>query len=179
MPLGKLRTLKLFCATVTEAVLAPTAQELAKYELTATQYVALRYLRLHERPTGGELAEGLRISHAAATKLVDRLEARGLVRRGADPGDRRVLSLELTPQGKRIAGEAAEVELGRVEAVLARMSTHQVEGLQKAMEAFIGAALSTAEQVDAVCLRCGHEHIEECPGNELYIELTGHSKLNV
>lgn len=174
-----LRTFKLFCATVAETVLAPAAGELKQYDLTATQYVALRYLRLHERPTGGDMAAGLGISNAAATKLIDRLEGRGLVQRGHDPADRRAMRLELTPQGKRIAAEAADVERDRLKEVLERMPEAQAQSLERSMKAFMKAALTTPEMVNAVCLRCGREHLEDCPGNQLYFELTGRRKEDV
>jgi DNA-binding MarR family transcriptional regulator len=46
-----------------------------------------------------ELAEALACDASNVTGLVDRLEARGLVERRAAPGDRRVRTLVLTPDG--------------------------------------------------------------------------------
>ncbi|WNF28661.1 MarR family transcriptional regulator [Streptomyces sp. C11-1] len=52
----------------------------------------------HEMPPS-RLAEILLITRAGMTKRVDRLEARGLVARRADPEDRRSLRIGLTPEG--------------------------------------------------------------------------------
>ncbi|MCI4040373.1 MULTISPECIES: MarR family winged helix-turn-helix transcriptional regulator [unclassified Streptomyces] len=52
----------------------------------------------HEMPPS-QLAEILLITRAGMTKRVDRLEARGLVTRRADPEDRRSLRICLTPEG--------------------------------------------------------------------------------
>ena len=48
------------------------------------------------------LAEALACDASNVTGLVDRLEARGLVRRQPSAGDRRVKVLELTPAGARL-----------------------------------------------------------------------------
>ena len=42
------------------------------------------------------------------TSVLDRLESKGLVRRGTAPGDRRSVRLELTPRGTRAATAIAE-----------------------------------------------------------------------
>ena len=52
-----------------------------------------------------DLAERLILSKGGTTKVVDRLEAKGLVRRIKDPSDRRALIVEITPEGQ----EALEV----------------------------------------------------------------------
>ncbi len=54
----------------------------------------------------GELARALRITVGGASKLVDRIEAAGLIRREAVANDRRAARLALTPAG-RLQLEAA------------------------------------------------------------------------
>jgi DNA-binding MarR family transcriptional regulator len=73
---------------------------------------------LAESPRGmAELAREFGVEKAALTGLVDRAEQHGLVERRAVPGDRRAVSVTLTPAGLRTAsGFHAEVtaELGRL-----------------------------------------------------------------
>ena len=61
-------------------------------------------VRLHHQPSGrftmGELAETLDITPRTVTGLVDNLERDGLVRRVADPADRRSVYAEITDQGR-------------------------------------------------------------------------------
>jgi DNA-binding MarR family transcriptional regulator len=61
----------------------------------------------------GRLAETLACDASNVTGLVDRLEARGLVRRRPSAGDRRVKVLDLTPAGARLRAR-----------LLARMTAH-------------------------------------------------------
>jgi DNA-binding MarR family transcriptional regulator len=53
----------------------------------------------------GDLAEALHCDSSNVTGIVDRLEERGLVRREAAEGDRRVRMLVLTPRGERVRRE--------------------------------------------------------------------------
>ena len=62
---------------------------------------------LSEGPrTAGELALATGLRPAATTALVDRLSARGLVRRVPSPGDRRRVLVELTEEGGAKVWEA-------------------------------------------------------------------------
>ena len=54
------------------------------------------------------IAESLYCDASYVTDLVDRLEERGLIVRGADPGDRRVKLLQLTPEGEELRKEALD-----------------------------------------------------------------------
>src|SRR5919198_4550073 len=67
--------------------------------LTAT--AALNHLRLRPGQNIDFLARLLQISHPATVRLVDRLEAEGLVERRRDRADARSRTLVLTAAGRR------------------------------------------------------------------------------
>ena len=54
--------------------------------------------------SAGELSAGTGLSSAATTTLIDRLERKGFARRVADPGDRRRVLVEMTPEGRARVG---------------------------------------------------------------------------
>jgi DNA-binding MarR family transcriptional regulator len=58
--------------------------------------------------TQRELADRLFIGRAGAGQLIDRMEARGLVRRDTDPIDRRVWRISATKAGWAIAAQFGE-----------------------------------------------------------------------
>jgi DNA-binding MarR family transcriptional regulator len=72
---------------------------------------------IDQRPgiTAGELAAAVGLSPGAVTTALDRLEERGFVVRERDDGDRRRVTLSLTPEANRLAWEAYGPlgELGR------------------------------------------------------------------
>jgi DNA-binding MarR family transcriptional regulator len=59
-------------------------------------------------PRVGELAQALRITVGGASKVVDRMERAGLVRREADSDDRRASRVLLTPVGTSTLAAASE-----------------------------------------------------------------------
>jgi DNA-binding MarR family transcriptional regulator len=78
-----------------------TGEELSTAELTAPQAIALRVL-VREGPCRmGALAEALGVTVATASRTVDALAARKLVRRERDPADARAVRVVATAIGKR------------------------------------------------------------------------------
>jgi DNA-binding MarR family transcriptional regulator len=78
---------------------------LAAYDVTPSQVRAIRVLTEHGGVRSKELAEHLRIAPRSATEVVDALEAKGLVTRSPDPGDRRATLVALTGPGRELAEE--------------------------------------------------------------------------
>jgi len=58
-----------------------------------------------------DLAAQLGLTSGGTTRLVDRVEHRGLVARMACPSDRRVQWVALTPEGRHLLDEAVEMHL--------------------------------------------------------------------
>jgi DNA-binding MarR family transcriptional regulator len=85
--------------------------------LSASQYNVLRILRGAEAEglACREVAERMVTRDPDITRLLDRLEARGLVIRARDRADRRVITVRITPEGLRLlqALEAPMAELPR------------------------------------------------------------------
>ncbi|OGQ13295.1 MAG: hypothetical protein A2138_28000 [Deltaproteobacteria bacterium RBG_16_71_12] len=78
-------------------------------ELTSTQVHAFIALALDEAPLSmSTLAQRIDVALPAATGIVDRLERDGFVERLRDEGDRRLVLVRLTEQGKQMHGQAYE-----------------------------------------------------------------------
>ena len=77
-------------------------QTLAPWDITPSQFRALRVLHHHGDMRLSDLSEHLHIAPRSATEVVDALESRGLVGRRADPGDRRATLVGLTGPGTDI-----------------------------------------------------------------------------
>lgn len=71
-------------------------------DLTLAALSALSAVAAAGRLSLGELAEAERLSAPTVTRLVDRLEQAGLMRRLADELDRRVVRVELTEAGREL-----------------------------------------------------------------------------
>jgi DNA-binding MarR family transcriptional regulator len=67
--------------------------------LTLSQWIVLKELRSRGRLSSSEVAAALDCTPANATGVLDRLERDGLVERTRSEEDRRVIHVNLTPQG--------------------------------------------------------------------------------
>ena len=94
-----------------------SAETLAPWDITPAHLRALRTLARHGTMRLSELSERLEIAPRTATEVVDALQARDLVRRRADPGDRRATLVEVTEHGASVLAEiraARGTEAGRI-----------------------------------------------------------------
>src|SRR5689334_13775567 len=112
-------------------------------DLGATDLYALNILELSGPMTPGELGTRTGLTTGPTTRLVDRLEAAGYVKRTPDPGDRRRVIVE--PIGRpvqldRVMAPARQ----KVGAILAGYSAEQLETLfdyfTRATEAYQAAS---------------------------------------
>jgi|KBSSwiStaDraftv2_1062776.scaffolds.fasta_scaffold155438_2 DNA-binding MarR family transcriptional regulator len=78
-------------------------EELARYDLTHQQFAILMMLTQHNCSTAADLARETCGDTGAITRMLDRLEAKGIVRRVRSTQDRRVVDIELTDAGKLFA----------------------------------------------------------------------------
>jgi DNA-binding MarR family transcriptional regulator len=92
-------------------------ETLTQFGLDRRSYQLLGRLRSYGMPyrrSPGQLAADMRLSSGAMTNRLDRMEAAGLIRRLADPGDRRGALIEPTEAGNetwdRTAGTQARRE---------------------------------------------------------------------
>ena len=83
--------------------LRDTSQEtLARWDISPSHLRALRVLARHQAMRMSVLSDYLHIAARSTTEVVDALEARGLVQRRPDPGDRRATLVELTDHGTSV-----------------------------------------------------------------------------
>lgn len=73
--------------------------------LTLPQLRMLHLLRRNPRTTTNNLAQQTGLTTATVSGLIDKLARNGLVERGRDDADRRVIPLSLTDDGETIVGE--------------------------------------------------------------------------
>ncbi|MEK8031646.1 MarR family transcriptional regulator [Ideonella sp. DXS29W] len=88
---------------VLSSVLAQADERLASLDLTHAQWLPLFKLAVKDCHTVAALAREVELDPGAMTRSLDRLEAKGLVRRERSTEDRRVVNLVLTDEGRAAA----------------------------------------------------------------------------
>lgn len=111
------------------------------HELTSAQWGPLMRLRTTGGSTVAELARWLQVDAGAMTRLLDRLEKKGLCKRVRSTEDRRVVKVELTPEG--------ETAIREVPAVLAEVMNAHLAGFSKtewqALRTYLQRMLDTGD----------------------------------
>lgn len=104
-----------------------------QHGMTRAQWVILIWLERWPGLSQKEVAELLEVEPITVARLVDRLEARGMVERRPDPSDRRVWRLHLLPPSSRVIDEIATHKAEMLEMVTAGLDAATQEHLADAL----------------------------------------------
>ncbi|HMQ35889.1 MAG TPA: MarR family transcriptional regulator [Chloroflexaceae bacterium] len=113
-------------------------EEFRPYDLSTPQYAILFHATVEGVPLS-YICQEMVADNSNLTRLVDRLEARGLVRRAPDPRDRRVTLVQLTPQGKALIDELRPRHRAYIERRMSHLTDEQLDALHGAMETLYNA----------------------------------------
>ena len=111
---------------------------LAGHGINRAEFDVLATLRRSGAPyrlLAGELAASMLLSPAATTNRVDRLAAAGLVERLAVEGDKRAVSVGLTPGGRALAESAVRAHAANERRLLGGLSAGQERTLSELLAA--------------------------------------------
>jgi len=78
-------------------------RRMVQHDLTDAQWKPLWMLKIGRAGNAIELAREMDIDAGAVTRMLDRLEGKGLLERVRSEADRRVVHLRLTPSGEAVA----------------------------------------------------------------------------
>lgn len=126
-------------ATVTQCV----ERELEPSGLTNAQWVPLVKLHMGLASTAAELARECDLDAGSITRLLDRLEAKALVRRIRSVDDRRVVNLALTDAGRAAAQDIPQVLCGIQNQLLVGFSADEWQTLK----GYLRRMLDTAQRI--------------------------------
>ncbi|MGE8640231.1 MAG: MarR family winged helix-turn-helix transcriptional regulator [Achromobacter sp.] len=106
-------------------------RELAPFELTTPQYVVLNCLAKGWGRTLSDFCRVLAYDSGAMTRLLDRIVAKGFIRRVENEADRRSYLIELTEQGQAALPQALAAAEVAMQRLLAGFSEEDAETLHK------------------------------------------------
>lgn len=118
--------------------------ELQPLDITAAQFVVFNSIALGKGRTIGEFCRLLGYDSGAMTRLLDRIEKKGLIRRVANPEDRRSFLLELTPESKTLFPQAKRRVQAIFKRLLAGFDEPQAAALKQALEQLLANAARTS-----------------------------------
>lgn len=110
---------------------------MSEHGLTDAQWRPLLLLSRGSLGTATQVARSVGCDTGATTRMLDRLEDKGLLRRVRSVDDRRVQQLELTEEGRKAAAIVPYVIADVLNAHLADLSTAEIDQLRSLLERVI------------------------------------------
>lgn len=80
-----------------------------------------------------DIAELLALDHSTVSRLIGEIEAKGLVRRGTDPKDRRRTTVTLTELGQHVVHDSAAISREMARVLFADWTREEVDELIRSM----------------------------------------------
>ena len=121
-------------------------KRLAPLEMSAAQYIIVANLATgpDEPKSAADLCKVISYDAGAMTRMLDRLEAKGLIRRTRSSQDRRLLNLELTEEGRAAFPRMREISMS--------IANRFLRGFTKAearqLEGFLSRMLENTQEME-------------------------------
>jgi DNA-binding MarR family transcriptional regulator len=112
------------------SMLSSLDAELAHFGLSSMQFAVLKHLSEGTAQTSADLCRVMFHDTGAMTRILDRLEHKGLVRRERCREDRRVVFLRVAPNGRALLPRLMTVAGRVIDAHLAGFSATEIEALK-------------------------------------------------
>lgn len=105
-----------------------------EYGVTVPQMLCLQLVVENDGLSAGELAKGMDLTQSTCVGILDRLEAKGLVKRERSIADRRMVLLHPTETGRELYQRAPILLQDRLTRALESLSEPEQEAIAVAME---------------------------------------------
>lgn len=117
-----------------EALHVRVSRGLVAEGLTASQFSAMKVLRLYGTLPQRDIAKYLLQSGGNITLVVDNLEREGLAKRIRSVEDRRIVQVALTPKGEELFDRIYPAHLDRIREVMRPLNDQDLESLTALLE---------------------------------------------
>jgi DNA-binding MarR family transcriptional regulator len=119
----------------------------AKYGITGTQLLCLVAIAEAGSATATRLSREIKLSTSTLVGVLDRLEARNLIKRNRDATDRRRILIELTDEGRQLVENAPSPLQANLANGLKKLPAREQESIASSLEKVV--SLMEAEDIDA------------------------------
>jgi DNA-binding MarR family transcriptional regulator len=125
-------------------------KRLAPLELSAAQFAVIASLAAGSEPkSAADLCKGISYDAGAMTRMLDRLESKGLLRRRRSADDRRLVHLELTDEGRAAYPRMREMSMAVANRFLHGFSRTEARQLESLLARMIENAPGQAPRAGA------------------------------
>ncbi len=152
---------QIFASAVSDVVEKQLLREISR-DLTPSQFRLLQMVALTDAQTISDVALFLRVSSAAASKAVDKLVRRNLLRREEGHPDRREIRLSLTGVSRKLLDVHKDLRLRRLSKIFRQFPPEQLRRTAELLARLSADLVDHSSKSDEVCLQCGIYFRERC-----------------
>jgi len=156
--LGSVRIL----STTIDEWMEQELREVTDDRVTPSQLKVLKLVARTNARRIGDVADFLAVSNAAASKAVDRLVRRGLIRRAEAAADRRAVELSLTPEGRTLLAQYEAATNHVLKELFGGLDQDQLRTTAQFLDQLSTQVVKTGRVRDGICLRCGIHFRDRC-----------------
>jgi DNA-binding MarR family transcriptional regulator len=131
-------------------------------ELTLSQVNLLKMVAMTDGRSLGDVAGFLGVSHAAASKAVDRLVRRGLIERKESSNDRRAVQLSLAAEGHLVLDKYEEAQGATMGRIFRQFNAEELSRTADLLDKISTILVSQGDGSEEICLRCGIYFRDKC-----------------
>jgi DNA-binding MarR family transcriptional regulator len=137
-------------------------REVARGQLTSTQIKVLKLISTADGQRVGDAASFLGVSNPAASKIIERLVARGFLRRTDSSVDRRSSTLSLTPSGRHALADYQGARARRLLHVFRECTAEELKEAAIVLDRLAASLVTQSVNPEDVCLQCEIYFRERC-----------------
>jgi DNA-binding MarR family transcriptional regulator len=151
-----------FASAVEQIVERKLLEEIAGRHLTLSQFKLLKMVALTEARTISDVALFLGVSNAAASKSVDKLVRRKLLRRAEGQPDRREIRLSLTESSRRLLAAYEEKKERKLSELFHGFPEDELRRTARLLDRLSAGLVDHHASADETCLQCGIYFRDDC-----------------
>jgi DNA-binding MarR family transcriptional regulator len=151
-----------FASTVREVIERKLLEEITRADLTLPQFRLLKLVAMTDAQTIGDVARFLGISNAAASKAVDKLVRRKLLRRTEAEADRREIRLALTEASRTLLETYDARRDEKLAGVFRDFDRAALEECAALLDRLSAGIVNTGADPEELCLQCGIYYRQKC-----------------
>ena len=153
---------QVFASAVEDVVEKQLLEESAGKQFTLSQFKLLKMVALTDAHTISDVALFLGVSNAAASKAVDKLVRRNLLRREEGQPDRREICLSLTESSLSLLATYEEKKERKLAQIFRGFSGDELRRTARLLDRLSAELVDHHAQPDEVCLQCGIYFRDQC-----------------
>lgn len=118
-----------------DSILAALKKDMSTYGINWKEFMVLEFLYHKGQHFIQEIGERLSLPNSSLTYVLDKLEAKGYIRRQNDEADRRMLNVTITDQGEQLMRQAFPIHEKKIYDIFSVLTEEEIDMMSQGLKA--------------------------------------------